>query len=529
MPPSACMNAPSPSISVPRPARRRRGLLLVALLAFVALALPATAGASSKQISILQDDRVLLGNSPHDVDEAMAEAKQLGFDSVRTFVSWSGVSPRSQSRTMPAGFDPGDPNSPGYDWARYDRFVAAARANGLEVLLTLSPPVPYWASDEPSRCPHFVGGYRNLGKGCYWKPNPRLFGQFAKAVALRYGSDAPAPHGGAVQRYSIWNEPNLEHYLYPQQQRTRFGTVDVAAKRYRSLWLQAWKGIAKYDRPNRGRVLFGETAAISSPVDTLYAALCLNPAGRPFKGRLRRLQGCVRPRKLPIGGVAVHPYNKDATGTVFQRSNTTDSLAMAHLNRLHRVLNRTARSGRIPRGRGIFITEFGFQTNPPDSRFGVSLAAQARSLNQSERLFYADPRVKAVSQFELYDAPEVPKQDVYNTGLRLVDGPKKPSWTAFQMPLVATRLGGGRVELWGAARPAPGPARVTITASPRSGGGSRMVASTVTSRSGYYRIRVRGANAAKQRYRARWTDLSGNVLASRIATPGRRIAYRPLR
>ena len=521
------MDASAPRIRAPH---RVTGVLgLIVSLALVALALPGGAGASSKQISILQDDGVLLGNTPHDVDQAMAEAKQLGFDSVRTFVSWSGVSPRNQSRTMPAGFDPGDPNSPGYDWARHDRFIAAARANGLEVLLTLSPPVPYWASEQPRRCPHFVGGYRDLGKSCYWKPDPRLFGRFAKAVALRYGSQAPPPHGGAVNRYSLWNEPNLEHYLYPQLQRTPFGTVDVAAKRYRSLWLQAWKAIAKYDRPNRRRVLFGETAAISSPVDTLYAALCLDPEGRPFKGRLRRLQGCVSPRKLPIGGIAVHPYNKDATGTVFQRSTTTDSLAMAHLNRLHRVLDRTARSGRIPRRRGIFITEFGFQTDPPDSEFGVSLAAQARSLNQSERLFYADPRVKAVSQFELYDAPEAPKQDVYNTGLRLVGGPKKPSWTAFRMPLVATRLGGDRVELWGAARPASGAARVTITASPRSGGRSRTVASVVTNRNGYYRIRVRRANAAKQRYRARWTDLSGNVLASRIATPGPRIAYRPLR
>jgi hypothetical protein len=164
-----------------------------------------------------------------------------------------------------------------------------------------------------------------------------------------------------------------------------------------------------------------------------------------------------------------------------------------------------------------------------DSKFGVSLAAQARSLNQSERLFYADPRVKAISQFELYDAPEVRKQDVYNTGLRLVDGPKKPSWTAFQMPLVATRLGANSVELWGAARPAPGRARVTITASPPSGGRSRMVASTVTRPNGYYRIRVSARNAATRRYRARWTDLSGDVLASRIASPGRRIAYKPLR
>jgi hypothetical protein len=523
------MNAPSPSISVRRLACPRR-LGLLGLLTLIALALPATAGASPRQFSILQDDGVLLGNSPHDVDEAMAEAKALGFDSVRTFVSWSGVSPANQSRTMPAGFDPGDPDSPGYDWARYDRFIDAARANGLEVLLTLSPPQPYWASDEPRRCPHFIGGYRSLGKSCYWKPNTRLFAQFAKAVALRYGSRARGPHGGAVKRYSIWNEPNLEHYLYPQLRRTRFGTVDVAAKRYRSLWFRAHRAIARYDRPARGRVLFGETAAISSPLDTLYAALCLDPEGRPFRGRLRRLQGCARPRKLPIGGLAVHPYNKDANGTVFQRSHTTDSLAMAHLNRAHQVLNRAARARRIPRRRGIYITEFGFQTNPPDEEFGVSLDAQARSLNQSERLFYRDRRVKAVAQFELYDAPEVEGQDVYNTGLRLVDGAFKPAWEAFRMPLVVTKLGRDRVEVWGMVRPAPGKARVVISAAPRRRGApAETVRSTVTGRNGYFRIRLERHRAAGLRYRAQWTAPGGDVFSSRLATAGRKIRYKPLR
>jgi hypothetical protein len=521
------MHAPSPTSAL-RPARLR-GLLLVALLALAGLALPATASGAPGQISILQDDRVLLGSSPFGVDGAMAEAKALGFDSVRTFVSWSGVSPAHDSRTMPAGFDPGDPNSPGYDWSRYDNFVAAARANDLDVLLTLSPPVPYWASDEPRRCPHLVGGYKNLGKSCYWKPNTRLFGQFAKAVALRYGKNAPAPHGGAVQRYSVWNEPNLEHYLYPQLRKTRFGTVDVAAKRYRSLYFRAQRAIAKHDPSARGRVLFGETAAISSPIDTIYAALCLNEEGRPFRGRLRQLQGCAKPRKLPIGGLAIHPYNKDASGTVFQRSHTTDSHAMAHVNRLHGVLNRAARQGRIPRRRGIYVTEFGFQTNPPDTTFGVSLEAQARSLNQSEQLFYADRRIRSIAQFELYDVREGRDQDIYNTGLRFEDGRFKPSWKAFRMPLVVTELARNRVEIWGAVRPAPGKARTVITAGPRRRGApARTVRTTVTRANGYFRIRLKRRNAARLRYRSQWTDLSGTAISSRWATPGREIRYKPL-
>lgn len=505
-----------------------RLLPLVALA--VALALPATAGASSRQISILQDDRVLLGSSPFGVDGAMAEAKALGFDSVRTFVSWSGVSPAFDSRTMPEGFDPGDPNSPGYNWTRYDNFVQAARANGLQVLLTLSPPVPYWASEEPRRCPHLVGGYENLGKSCYWKPKTRLFAQFAKAVALRYGSQARGPFGGAVQRYSVWNEPNLEHYLYPQLRRTRFGTVDVAAKRYRSLYFRAQRAIAKYDRPARGRVLFGETAAISSPIDTIYAALCLDEDGRPFTGRLRRLQGCMRPRKLPIGGLAIHPYNKDASGTVFQRSHTADSHAMAHVNRLHGVLNRAARYKRIPRRRGIYVTEFGFQTNPPDTKFGVSLTEQARSINQSERLFYGDRRVKAVAQFELYDVREGRDEDIYNTGLRFEDGRVKPSWEAFRMPLVVTELGRDRVEIWGMVRPAPGKARAVVSAAPRRrGAAAQTVRTTVTRANGYFRIRLNRRNAARLRYRTQWTDLSGAEISSRWATAGRKIRYKPLR
>jgi len=490
---------------------------LAALAVFLGLlALPTGAGASSSQFSMLQDDAVFLGLTEEDPNAALAEAKALGVDYVRVFVGWQRVSPAPKSRRMPGGFEVGDPDSPGYDWARYDDFVERARANGLKVFLTLSPAIPYWASEEPRRCPHFVGGYRKLGKSCYWKPRPRLFGQFAKAVALRYG--------GRVSLWSIWNEPNLEHYLYPQVKQTRFGKVDVAAKRYRRLWIEGHRAIARYDPVRRNKVLFGETAAISSPMDTLFAALCLDETGKPFRGELRALHGCTRPGRLPIGGIAHHPYNRLARGSVFTRSFTQDSLAIAYIGRLGRLMDTAARMGRIPPGRGIFMTEFGFQTNPPDRKRGISLRRHAAGINEADRLYYADPRVKATSQFELRDVPEGRNDDVYNTGLRFLSGRRKPAWRAFRMPIVVTKLSRDRVEVWGHVRPAEAHARARVHVI-RSGRPDAEVAAPVTNRAGFFKIVLRGPNASKLRYRMEWTDLAGKVLRSRVATAGRRIRY----
>ena len=486
----------------------------------VAMAAPATAGASSRQFTIFQDDGVFLGHTRHDPNEAMAEAKALGVDMVRVFVNWYSVSPRPRSASRPRGFDVGDPDERGYHWSTLDAFVARARTNGLKILFTLSPPIPHWASEEPRRCPHRIGGYAHLTRSCMWRPSPKLFAQFVKAVARRYGSRATGTYGGQAGLYSIWNEPNLEHYLYPQLRRMPGGPVDLAARRYRELWQEGWKAIAAYDRPLRNKVLFGETAAISSPMDTLYAALCLDEQGRPFRGRRRALQGCSSPRRLPIGGIAVHPYNKEAGGSVFTRSFTLDSLPLGYLPRLHRLMDRAARLGRIPRGRGVYITEFGFQSSPPDRLVRIGLGRHAASINEAERLFFADPRVKATAQYELFDAPKVRE---FNTGLRRSSGRKKPAWDAFRMPLTVTRLSADSVEVWGAARPATGRVRVDVTAS--SGGGFRRVARPTTNPAGYFRIRFTRGGASRLSFRTEWTSPSGERMRSRVTRAGKPIRY----
>jgi len=509
------------STPVPTTSRRRRALSLVfaALALAVITLLPSAASASSTQLSLMQDDATFVYGK-HDPEAAIAEAKLLGVDAIRVFLSWHSVSPGQDSRRRPAGFDPGNADSPGYQWGLYDALVDRVKRNGLKLYFVLSPAIPYWASEQPTRCPHRVGGYSHLGKSCMWKPAPALFAQFVKAAVQRYGITARGPHRGQVALWSLWNEPNLEHYIWPQLQRTRHGIVDLAAARYRALWLAGWKAIAKYDPPSRTKVLFGETAAISSPMDTLYAALCLDEEGNPFKGRLRVLQGCAgKVQRLPIAGLALHPYNNYAIGSVFTRSFTKDSLPMGYVSRAHTVLDRAARYGRIPRGRGIYMTEFGFQSSPPNP-FGdaLSLERQAAAINEADRLFFGDPRVRSVAQYELFD---VGNPGEFNTGLRFADGGRKPSYAAYRMPLVVTKLDADRVEIWGQVRPASGRVRVTVE-NARSGAA---VSRPRTNAAGYYRVVVRRRGAVGQRYRASWTDADGEKLRSRVAAAGRPITY----
>jgi len=482
-------------------------LLVCALLAATAALLtPSAASASTGQLSLIQDDRELFGLAGEDPAAVMAEMKAIGVDVVRTNVIFYKVYDKPSQRSRPGGFNPADPNAAQYDWAGTDRLVQLARANGIKVLMTVTGPGPHWSSTRVSKC---------RGVPCTYLPDPKVFGQFAAAAAKRYK--------GMVDYYSIWNEPNLEVWLTPQIKRSAGARVELAGLHYRKLFQAAYKSIARFDGARRNRVLIGETAAISNPLPFLNATLCLDARGLPFRGSARRTAGCKAGR-LNAGGFAIHPYNNGGYGTPRSTTKNRNALPIAYMPRLHALSANAVRRGRIPsRGRGVYITEFGFQTRPPDRLSKITPAEQAQYINESDRLTYGDSKVKMVGQYELVD---VPFQDQFNTGLRFErrrGGAHKPSYNAYRVQLVVTRRSASAVEVWGQVRPG-GSSPVAIQTA-RGGQAFGNAATVRTNSRGFFRRTIR-RRASGSRWRLTTQNAAtGELLSSRTATPGNALKY----
>ena len=488
--------------------------LICALLALVAvLAMPVAASAGSKQLSLMQDDAELFGERGEDPGPAMREMRDLGVDVLRTNVLFYRVYRNIRDKTKPAGFDASNPNSPEYVWEPTDRIVDLARQNGIKLLFTISGPGPHWSSEQPGRCRATI---------CSWRPSPKVFGEFVEAVAKRYR--------GKVDWYSIYNEPNIATWITPQVKFTKAGRVETAGIYYRKLWQAAYKAIARNDPARRGRVLFGEVAAIGAPLPKLYASLCLDASGRPFGHALRKAHGCGKVSKLKIGGWAIHPYNQGGFGPPNRRTASKTALPQQYIPRLHRLMKRAAGRGRVPGGKGIYITEFGYQTNPPDRISSITPRKHARYINESDRLFFGDPRVKTVSQYQLVDVNDVTQ---YNSGLRFAGGTKrkKASYDAYRLPIVVTRRSSSLVEVYGQVRPARQARLANVFAAPElqfaaPGRGFATIRRPGLNSVGIFRTNIRRGGAAAGRWRIKWRNgLIGGVSYSRVAKAGPPLRY----
>ena len=78
----------------------------------------------------------------------------------------------------------------------------------------------------------------------------------------------------------------------------------------------------------------------------------------------------------------------------------------------------------------LWITEYGYQTRPPDRTFGVTYAQQARYLKQAYAIARRNPRIDMMLWFLLRDEPNV--SNGWQSGFFDVRGRKKPSFTAFR-------------------------------------------------------------------------------------------------
>jgi hypothetical protein len=180
--------------------------------------------------------------------------------------------------------------------------------------------------------------------------------------------------------------------------------------------------------------------------------------------RYRRMRSgpCRSFRPATIDGFAYHPHG--VLRSPSQPNPEPDDAAIADLPRLERALDRVqrARGFRTSDGRRaqLHLTEFGYQTNPPDPYQGVSPAEQASWLQEAGYRAWRDPRIKTLVQYEWRDDALLRKGGGasayagWQSGLLYADSRPKPALSAFANPFfVQARPGDATATLWGQVRP----------------------------------------------------------------------------
>ncbi|HZR94390.1 MAG TPA: hypothetical protein VFA56_01765 [Gaiellaceae bacterium] len=287
---------------------------------------------------------------------------------------------------------PRDPGDSAYRWGVYGDVLDALHASGVPVLLTLYG-APRWA---------------NAGGGPNVLPDTGM-GDFAYAAAARFPW---------VRLWTVWNEPNSRTFSSPVSP-SRY-VRDVLNPAYASL----------HEASSANRVAGGVTSPRKTP--TGMAPLAYMRGMRAAHARL--------------DAYAQNPYPVSRVETPYA-GRCSDCFTLASLAVMRRDVTRMF--GPKP----LWLTEYGYQTNPPDSLLGVSYAQQATYLGEAALKVWRQAGVTMLIQFLVRDEPAV---GAWQSGLFDVRGVPKPAYHAFALPLAQSGRSGARVTLWGQVRPGAG-------------------------------------------------------------------------
>ena len=370
--------------------------VVIAVAAAMLVAATARPAESSRymRVGIYDEAQTLYGP----IDKTMPTLKQLHVQEVRLNLYWGGAR-YGVAQKRPANAT--NPADPAYDWELYDRTVRYANQYGVRVLFSIYG-TPAWA---------------NGGLGANHAPTRSTdLRNFALAAAKRYGGQFPDGQGGflpPVKEWLAWNEPNNPLFLAPQFK----GKTIQSAIDYAKICTAVYQGV-------HATLIAGERVGcgVTAPRGNN------NPSSsRPSVSPLAFLRAVKKAGLKTFDAWAHHPYYAGPTDTpttkpLTKKGAPPTAVTLGNLSELTKLLTQLYGNKRL------WITEYGYQTNPPDRLFGVSYAKQAAYLTQAFAIARKNPRVDMMLWFLLRDEPSLAG---WQSGLLTASGKKKPAYASF--------------------------------------------------------------------------------------------------
>jgi len=376
-------------------------LTLATILVAGLISAGATAGRTQKTHTTARsfsvgifDDSMTLG-AP---DKGFPILRNLRAQVVRITLWWGGPIGVARDKKPANALDPADPS---YDWFAYDRAVQDAAKDNIKVMFSILG-TPSWANG------------RRATK--YAPTRFKDLQNFAAAAAKRYSGNFQTADGTvlpAVHLWLAWNEPNNPVFLYPQYKKISGRWTALSAWSYARICSSIYAGVHSVQH-TVAKVGCGATDPFGNNQPR---------SSRPSISPLAFLRSVKKFGLRNFDAWAHHPYasRQNESPTTKPRSKT--AVTLGNFGDLTKELTRLYGQKRI------WITEYGYQTRPPDKFFGVAWKTQARYLAEAYLIARKNPRVDMMIWFLIKDEPRL---SGWKSGFFSAAGQRKPAYYTFR-------------------------------------------------------------------------------------------------
>ena len=399
---------------------RRIALVAAAFLAVAGLAVSA-ATAGTKQPTVKRSSHLLVGINDEadtlygDPVSAFATLKTLKAQVLRVNLYWGGTKWAVANSGRPK--DPTDPGDPAYNWALYDRLVRYAHDNSVQLVLSIVY-TPGWANGGKARTApptdftdlqNFAYAAAERYSGLWIPPAWQLQPQ----LGITAGVALPK-----VSMWTAWNEPNNPAFLTPQYTKVKGKWQVTSARNYAKICNAVYNGVhSPYLGPLPGEQV---ACGVTDPKGNN------NPsAARQSVDPLTFFTQAHKFGMKTFDVYAHHPYaNKglQAPGYV-PKGKEKNQIQLGNIGKLLSAISRYYGP------KHLWITEYGYQTNPPDKTiFGIPWALQAKYMAQAYAIARKNPRIDMMLWLMVRDEPRI---SGWQSGLMTIGGKKKPAWKTF--------------------------------------------------------------------------------------------------